>query len=109
MQDAIRPGMRQRLGAKLLHVRAMMSPRTYLENPWLRLGVATVIGYQLGRPAPTKRGRASAETVLGALVRTVLVNVAISTMRDAIGPKTAVVNRPIDRAHVAQPRTLNSR
>lgn len=88
--------MRQRLGARLhglhrrvMYVRAMISPRTYIANPWLRLGAAAVVGYRLGRPNPTTRALGD-ETVLDALLRTVMVNVTTSAIRDVIGPDTNV-------------------
>lgn len=89
--------MRARLGARLdglhraaMHVRAMISPRTYIANPWFRLAAAAVVGYQLGRPDQTTRGPGQPETVLRVLLRTVLVNVATSAMRDAMSPDTNV-------------------
>ena len=57
-QDRIE-GSRRNLAAKLTElrkrearVREAIAPVRHLANPWLRLGLAVVVGYRLGRRAP---------------------------------------------------------
>jgi hypothetical protein len=66
-------------------VRTALSPIGYLGNPWLRVGLAAVIGYRLGRPAPVRMAvdtrPARADTLIHALVRASLVVVAQAIVR----------------------------
>lgn len=63
-------------------VRTALAPVRHLANPWLRIGVAALIGYRLGRPKPDRdRAPVRAETLLGAIVRASLVVVAQAAVR----------------------------
>jgi hypothetical protein len=63
-------------------VRTALSPIRHLANPWLRIGVAALIGYRFGRPGPAREAApACAETLLGAIVRASLVVVAQAAVR----------------------------
>lgn len=70
-------------------VRAVLSPIRHLANPWLRIGVAALIGYRLGRRHPVcaaiettpARSAARSETLFGAIVRASLVVVAQAVVR----------------------------
>lgn len=66
-------------------VRTALSPIGYFANPWLQVGLAAVIGYRLGRPAPVRMAVATAparaETLIQALVRASLVVVAQAVVR----------------------------
>jgi hypothetical protein len=87
-------GVRARLGAKahglhqrMTHLRAMVSPRTYVANPWLRIGAAVALGYWLGRreqPKPDVRHANRPETMFHALLRTALLNLAESAINDVM-------------------------
>jgi hypothetical protein len=66
-------------------VRTALSPIRHLANPWLRIGVAALIGYRLGRPDPVREtAPARSETLLGAIVRASLVVVAQAAVRRAL-------------------------
>ena len=65
-------------------VRVFLSPARYLANPWLRVGLAAVIGYQLGRAGPARAAVAYApgpDTLIRSLVRAGLVAVAQAVVR----------------------------
>jgi len=69
-------------------VRTALSPIRHLANPWLRIGVATLIGYRLGRPDPVRAAvettPARSETLFGAIVRASLVVVAQAVVRRVV-------------------------
>jgi hypothetical protein len=76
-----------------VRVRTVLSPFRHLANPWLRIGIAAVVGYRLGRPrpapAPDTAGLtpARSETLVRAVVRASLVAVAQSVVRRLVsGP-----------------------
>jgi hypothetical protein len=80
-------------------VRVFLSPLRYLANPWLRVGVAAVIGYQLGRASPARaaveRVPAGPDTLIRSLVRASLVAVAQAVVRRAgsrLAPSPAMTN-----------------
>lgn len=63
-------------------VRKVLSPVRHLANPWLRIGVAVLIGYRIGRPRPAREtAPARSETLLGAVVRASLVMLAQAAVR----------------------------
>jgi hypothetical protein len=63
-------------------VRTVLSPIRHLANPWLRIGVAALIGYRLGRSGPARETEpARSETLLGAIVRASLIVVAQAAVR----------------------------
>lgn len=94
--EARRP--RTRLGAKLhglhvrlTHARTMLSPRTYVGDPWLRLAAAFAVGYRLGsreQPKPTAVRPFQGESLVHALLRTGLLNLAESTINEAMSNTT---------------------
>lgn len=43
------------LQQRLTHARKLVSPRTYLANPWLKVGLGVAVGYLVGRRRPRKR------------------------------------------------------
>jgi len=69
-------------------VRTVLSPMRHLANPWLRVGVAAVIGYRLGRAGPVRIAveptPARSETLLRSIVRASLVVVAQAVVRRAV-------------------------
>jgi len=69
-------------------VRTALSPMRHLANPWLRVGVAALVGYQLGRRRPSRAAVAAppapAETVLRAVVRAGLIAVAQAVVRRVV-------------------------
>jgi hypothetical protein len=70
------------------HVRTVLSPIGQLWNPWLRVGVAALVGYRLGRPSPLRAAVATApaqpETLIHAIVRASLVVVAQAVVRRVV-------------------------
>jgi hypothetical protein len=85
---------RDHLSAKLgelrrreAHVREVLSPVRYLASPWLRVGIAMIVGYRLGRPDPVRPAVAVApprETVIQAIVRASVVAIAQAVVRRAM-------------------------
>jgi len=74
-------------------VRTALSPLRHLANPWLRIGVAAVIGYRLGIPDPIPAAAgpvpARSESLVRAVVRASLVAVAQSVVRHLVsGPRS---------------------
>ena len=73
-------------------VRTALSPLRHLANPWLRIGVAAVIGYRLGIPDPIPAAGpvpARSESLVRAVVRASLVAVAQSVVRHLVsGPRS---------------------
>jgi hypothetical protein len=69
-------------------VRTALSPIRYLANPWVRIGIAAVIGYRLGRPSGSRAGLETApagvETLTHAIVRASLVTLAQAFVRRAV-------------------------
>jgi hypothetical protein len=69
-------------------VRAVLSPIRHLANPWLRIGVAALIGYRIGRRHPVcaavETTPARSETLFGAIVRASLVVVAQAVVRRVV-------------------------
>lgn len=68
-----------------VHVRTVLSPIRHLANPWLRVGVAVLVGYRLGRPAAIRAAAATmpapSETLIRAIVRASLVAVTQAVVR----------------------------
>jgi len=60
--------------------KTMLSPSTYLDNPWVRFGLAATVGYLVGR------GRSESQ-VLGPLGRQVLAAAARGLIDRALHPK----------------------
>jgi hypothetical protein len=69
-------------------VRTVLSPIRHLANPWLRIGVAALIGYRLGRPDPVRAAvetaPARSDTLFGAIVRASLIVVAQVVVRRVV-------------------------
>jgi hypothetical protein len=89
--ELARDGLTAKLGElrrREASVRAVLSPIRHLANPWLRIGVAAVIGYRLGRPGPVRAAvetaPARSETLLGAIVRASLIVVAQAVVRRVV-------------------------
>jgi len=91
---------RDRLTAKLgelrrreARVRRLLSPISQLANPWLRIGVAAIIGYRLGRPDPSPAAvgptPARSETLVRVIVRASLVAVAQAVVRRVVAELVA--------------------
>jgi hypothetical protein len=62
--------------------KTMLTPSTYLDNPWVRLGLAATVGYLVGR------GRSEAQ-VMGPLGRQILGTVARGLVERAMRPGKA--------------------
>jgi hypothetical protein len=87
---------REHLSAKLAELRrrqasvvTALAPLRYLANPWLGIGIATVVGYRLGRPrvpaAPIEPVAIKPEgTLIRAIVRASVIMVAQTLVRNAI-------------------------
>jgi hypothetical protein len=95
---------RERLALKLVELqrrvtraRTLLSPRTYLDSPWIRVGVGIVVGYLLGRVGT----RTSADDRDGAHDGIVLAAFRTSMMTLA----SAVIRRAIIEAH--RPDTID--
>lgn len=65
----------------------MISPGTYVGNPWIRFGAAVAVGYKLGCPEQPKRETSrpdQLQSLLRSLLRTVLLNLATSAIHDVM-------------------------
>jgi hypothetical protein len=97
--DARIAEVRSRLAANLgeLHdrvnrARRLMSPRTYLDNPWVRLGLGVAAGYLVGRRRKPKLLTAgdgqvvagTAETLVHAALRSTVMTLAAAVIERAI-------------------------
>jgi hypothetical protein len=107
--DARIAEVRSRLAANLgeLHdrvnrARRLMSPRTYLDNPWIRLGLGVAAGYLVGRrrkPKLLTAGdgevvAAAAETLVHAALRSTVMTLAAAVIERAIGQATRSDDEP---------------
>jgi len=79
---------------RVTRVRTLMSPRTYLGNPWVRFGLGMAVGYLVGRrrkPALLTDGHASAgaaESLIHAALRSTVMTLAASLIQRALTPTT---------------------
>ena len=76
---------------RITQVRSLVSPRTYADNPWIRLGAALVVGFELGRRAQASaaaRAPGPPEKTLHLLVRTALLELAAAALRDVASHAT---------------------
>jgi hypothetical protein len=87
-----------------VHVRTVLSPIRHLANPWLRVGVAVLVGYRLGRPAPIRAAvatvPAASETLIHAVVRASLVAVAQAVVRRVV---VELIDRTVDTSSAGPP------
>jgi len=69
-------------------VRTALAPIRHLANPWVRIGIAAVIGYRLGRPSRSRArletAPAGVETLTHAVVRASLIALAQAFVRRAL-------------------------
>jgi hypothetical protein len=95
--DALRARLAVNLGElqrRATHARELISPRTYLENRWVQLGLGLAAGYMLGRrrtPRLLTAGSASSaapETLVHALLRSTVMTLATAAIRRAISATT---------------------
>jgi hypothetical protein len=102
--DARIAEVRSRLAANLgeLHdrvnrARRLMSPRTYLDNPWVRLGLGVAAGYLVGSRRKPKLLTAgdghvvvgAAESLVHAALRSTVMTIAAAVIQRAIGNATS--------------------
>jgi hypothetical protein len=92
--DALRARLATNLGElqrRATRARELISPRTYLENRWVQLGLGLAAGYLAGRrraPRLLTDGSASRgqpETLAHAVVRSVVMTLAASAIRAMSG------------------------
>lgn len=87
-------------------VRALLSPARYFTNPWLRVGLAAVIGYRLGRAGSVRAAvpaEAGPDTLIRSLIRAGLVAVAQAAVRRAVRELAPGDPRPAPAGAVASP------
>jgi hypothetical protein len=87
---------RERLALKLAELqrrvaraRKMFSPGTYLDSPWVRLGVGVVVGYLLGRRRDASSvdeapARSSRDGIVLAMLRSSFTTFASAVIRHAV-------------------------
>lgn len=110
---------RERLASKLTelqtrvtHVKSIVSPRTYLENPWVQLGIGAAVGFFLGgrvppshrlMPGPSEPGAAPTRErgIFGSAVRGAIISIATSVLRRAVTEVLRSVDADRDKADAA--------
>lgn len=96
--SAARTRLAANIGAlrdRAVRIRKLVSPGTYLDNAWVRVGLGIAVGYALGRrrrpkqlasPGPAQRAkpRSIADDLVIAAVRAAVTSVAGAVVRRAI-------------------------
>jgi len=108
MIDARIAELRARLAAnvgelqqRVTRARTLLSPRTYLDNPWVRLGLGAAVGYLAGRrrkPRLLTDGGASpgSESLVHAVLRSTVMTLAASMIQRAINSTNPSDDDPQD-------------
>jgi hypothetical protein len=95
--DALRARLAANLGElqrRVSHARDLASPRTYLENKWVQLGLGLAAGYLMGRRRAPRLltdgsdARNEPETLVHAVLRSAVMTLAASAIRRAMSGAT---------------------
>ena len=90
---------REAVSAKLAELRrresearTSLAPLRYLASPWLRVGIAAVLGYRIGRPRTVGASPATMPrepTVLQAVLRASVISIAQALVQHALTRPTS--------------------
>ncbi|MEO8846332.1 MAG: hypothetical protein ABI591_26940 [Kofleriaceae bacterium] len=67
--DALRANLDEKLAElkrRAVHVKEVLTPATYLESPWVRVGIAAAVGFALGAGARRDGGEGLFHSILRA-------------------------------------------